>query len=44
MKEFIRRVEAAGITELDVWREDLQPPPGQVRHNYGALVCKLKRI
>ena len=37
LKEFIRRVEAAGITELDVWREDLQPPPGQVRRNYTVL-------
>ena len=44
LKEFIRRVEAAGITELDVWREDLQPPPGQVRHNHSALVCKLERM
>ena len=29
LKEFIRRVEVAGITELDVWREDLEPPKGE---------------
>ena len=29
LREFIKRVEAAGITELDVWREDLTPPKGE---------------
>ena len=30
LREFLRRVDAAGIKEVDVWREDLEPPKGQI--------------
>ena len=25
---FVREVEAAGMSEIDVWRQDMTPPPG----------------
>ena len=32
LSAFVAEVEALGITEIDVWRQDMTPPPGTIPH------------
>ena len=38
---FVREVEALGINEIDVWRNDLTPPPGTTAHIPDWLLSEL---